>query len=345
MKKEQLHNSQVKYNITYLLLCLFQRYYKKEATEREKQIVESWDPENSSGRYRIEPLQLEKGCEQVWQFLSQKYGLESEQVGSMPVGRNQRLFGFRTVVAAAVAFLFFLSGSLYFLSDSQDILGKKAQSNSLVKSSYETAGSVKKITFPDGSVVHINHNTKLSYVPNVYNKEKREVWLEEGEAYFEVAKNPEKPFVVHHGELQTIVRGTSFNIKAYKELKQETISVKTGKVEVLSSGKLLGTLTKDKQITYYDERRDFNIEDVEKNVVAAWVDHRLILYRANSFELKLRLKQFFNKDILFCDNALSDVLFYAQFEKGCSVQNVLTVISELYDVKYEIQEYQIKIYK
>ena len=345
MKKGQLHNSKIRYAATHRLVQLFERYYKGEATEREQRFIETWNPENTPVLHEIDEQQVEEGCDRVWQSLSQKYGLEEPSVRLASVTQKRKLFGLRTAVAAAVALLLIVSGSIYFLKDVQGKASRGECREILAKSSYETDRSIKKITFPDGSIVHLSYNTKLSFIPNAYNKEKRELWLEEGEAFFDVAKNPEKPFIVHHGGLQTVVRGTSFNIKAYKELKEETVSVRSGRVEVHSDDALLVTLTKNKQITYNTENRVFCQEDVEEETVAAWMDSRLVLFHANSLELRLRLKQFFDKEVVFDGNVLSDVLFYARFRQGASARDVLTVISELYDVKYEIGEHRIRIYK
>lgn len=346
MKDEQLYNQNIRYVATKWLLHLFQRYCKGDATEQEQMLVESWNPETNRELNKIEEQQVRDGCDQVWQLLTQKYALTDKQTPTVSFPGKWKRFGFRTAaIAAVVTLMLVLSGSLYLLNYSQEISRKETHTVACSKKSFETARSIKRITFPDGSVAHINYHTKLSFVPDSYNKGKREVWLEEGEAFFEVTKNPEKPFIVHHGELQTIVRGTSFNIKAYKELKEETITVRTGKVEVRSKDTLLGTLTKDKQIIYDAKTRNFYQEEIENESIAAWVDHRLVLYHANSSELKLRIKQFFNKDVSCNDDVLPDVLFYARFPKEATAQDVLTVISELYDVKYEIQEHQIRIYK
>ncbi len=86
------------------------------------------------------------------------------------------------------------------------------------------------ITLSDGSSILLQHGSRLSYPAN-FEGDKREVFLD-GEAFFEVAKNPEKPFFVYANELVTKVLGTSFNIKSFKGQKEIQVIVRTGKVSV-----------------------------------------------------------------------------------------------------------------
>lgn len=92
-----------------------------------------------------------------------------------------------------------------------------------------TPGTKTQITLSDGTVVLLNSSTRIRYVKH-FEKDMREVYLE-GEAFFNVAKDSLRPFVVHTGEVKTKVLGTSFNIKAYHGEKLD-ISLLSGKVEV-----------------------------------------------------------------------------------------------------------------
>ena len=93
-----------------------------------------------------------------------------------------------------------------------------------------TDEKVKLITLPDGSSVILKKEARISY-PDVFSADKREVVML-GEAFFEVQKNPDKPFFIHSGEMVTKVTGTSFSIKANATEKQVQLVVKTGIVEI-----------------------------------------------------------------------------------------------------------------
>ena len=86
------------------------------------------------------------------------------------------------------------------------------------------------IQLSDGSKVTLNTGSRISY-ESVFTGDNRTVYLS-GEAFFDVAKNPNKPFLVYANELVTKVLGTSFMIKAYQNDKEVTVEVKTGRVSV-----------------------------------------------------------------------------------------------------------------
>ncbi len=93
------------------------------------------------------------------------------------------------------------------------------------------------VTLADGSSIFLNPKSKISYAKTFNEGSKREVYLS-GEAFFEVAKNPNKPFFVYANELVTKVLGTSFNIRAFPEDKNVEVKVRTGRVAVAVTQKI-----------------------------------------------------------------------------------------------------------
>jgi len=172
-------------------------------------------------------------------------------------------------------------------------------------------------------------------VENQFNRKNREVWLS-GEAFFEVAKNPEKPFIIHTGTMKTTVRGTSFNVKAYPQLVDNVVSVRTGKVEVTTQNKVLAMLTPGKQITYNVTNGSSETQDVNTSDIAAWTDGRLVLNNAGIDELKLRLKQQFGANLQVNGQILNTVKLNAVFYKNTRLEDAMETISVLYGIHYEI---------
>jgi transmembrane sensor len=93
------------------------------------------------------------------------------------------------------------------------------------------------ITLSDGSSVLLQPNSKLSY-PKIFTGNERKVYLS-GEGFFEISKNPQKPFLVYANEIITKVVGTSFRVRAYSDQPNVEVLVRTGKVKV-SSNELMG---------------------------------------------------------------------------------------------------------
>ncbi|AWG21781.1 iron dicitrate transport regulator FecR [Flavobacterium faecale] len=102
------------------------------------------------------------------------------------------------------------------------------------------------ITLSDGSSVLLQPKSKLSY-PKLFIGNKRKVYLS-GEGFFEISKNPKRPFLVYANEIVTTVVGTSFRISAFKEEPNVQVLVRTGKVKV-QSNKLPLNSVKNKEIT------------------------------------------------------------------------------------------------
>jgi transmembrane sensor len=95
---------------------------------------------------------------------------------------------------------------------------------------YRTAiGEQRTITLKDGSIVHLNTNSEISFA---YADDERRIHLKRGEARFEVAKNPERPFVVHTSRATVRALGTIFNVQVAPT--NTAVAVLEGRVEVVS---------------------------------------------------------------------------------------------------------------
>jgi transmembrane sensor len=129
---------------------------------------------------------------------------------------------FLPVFKYAAAILLLISISIYLFNSNS--------SKEIVKETNENEKS--EIILNDGSLVKINRSTKLVY-PQKFKNTAREVFLD-GEAYFEVSENKEKPFVVNTSFSKVTVLGTKFNIKAYPSGNKDIVTVTEGKVMVVS---------------------------------------------------------------------------------------------------------------
>lgn len=124
---------------------------------------------------------------------------------------------------AAILLPILLIGALgYFFFDQTALF-----SESTYAELYVPKGEDARLFFQDGTEVFLNADTRIRY-PEKFGLRKREVWLD-GEAYFNVAPNKRRPFVVNTQNTRTTVTGTSFNVNAYSD--SETIQV------VLDEGK------------------------------------------------------------------------------------------------------------
>lgn len=178
----------------------------------------------------------------------------------------------RRVWVGAAAIVLLCSISLYSVFNKND--GKMATSgyyelpvggNSTVSiEQVNNTDSVQQVNLSDGSKVLLSGKSKLTFSENSFSN-KREVYLT-GEAFFQVTKNPVKPFFVYTKNMVTKVLGTSFRVTAYDTDKKATVAVKTGKVSVykkenftdvnIESNKLDGIIVTPNQEIVYDFRSD-----------------------------------------------------------------------------------------
>lgn len=123
----------------------------------------------------------------------------------------------------------------YFKSESKIVTYKELidDNNEGLVEQTNNSNKPQIITLSDGSSVLLQPNSKLSY-PKIFTGNERKVYLS-GEGFFEISKNPLKPFYVYANEIVTKVVGTSFRVKAYSDQPDVEILVRTGKVKVKSN--------------------------------------------------------------------------------------------------------------
>jgi transmembrane sensor len=324
---------------------LFERYLSGEATEKEIKSIENWNAGKYWNRYRRKELdiKLENGCEDVWRHVTKQIVEENPELtpGNYPIIPEQKKLytlrfskNARKYAAVAAVFIAIAWSGVFFVTY-QTLHCDTVLAHQHDKTIIQTGiTNIRTVVLPDASIIIMNKGTKLTFIKKQFNNKNREVWLE-GEAFFDVAKNKEKPFIIHTGTMKTTVRGTSFNIKAYTQTGQNVVSVRTGKVEVRAQNKVLAMLTSNKQIIYNTSKRTSETESIKASDITAWTNGSLVLNNANISELRLRLKQCFDVNLQVNGQALNRAKFNAVFKTGTSLDEVMRTISVLYEIKYK----------
>ena len=142
-------------------------------------------------------------------------------------------------------------------------------------------GQRSTVLLGDGTKVYLNSDSKISYGEN-YGEKIREVTLV-GEAFFDVAKDPDRPFKVLTSNAVTTALGTSFNITAYPEDQLSTISLATGKVEVIKTNNENGEteaifLSPGEEAVVNGRRSDIIKQNFDQKTVLSW-ERRETLFR------------------------------------------------------------------
>lgn len=208
------------------------------------------------------------------------------------------------------------------------------------------AGQKSKTFLPDGSEVWLNAESKLSY-PEMFSDSIREVLLE-GEAFFSVVKNPEKPFVVRTGNISTTVLGTSFNIHAYTNEPSTYVALQSGKVKVdikSAQGNREMFLEPGEGISYNRSSHLTVKEEFDEDILLGWKDGIINFEDANvdqvfstlsrwygvEFEIKNKKNESWTYEGTYKDETLENVLKGISFTKSFSYDfvNPKYVIVEL----------------
>ena len=132
-------------------------------------------------------------------------------------------------VAAIILPLILLTGITFYINQQVDLFG-----NSEFAEIYAPKGEKVRLHFHDGTEVFLNADSKIRY-PKKFGLTKRKVYLE-GEAYFNVASNKRRPFIVYTDKSFVSVLGTSFNVNAYQTDKEIKVVLDEGRVNFSSAG-------------------------------------------------------------------------------------------------------------
>ncbi|WP_256014039.1 FecR family protein [Desertivirga xinjiangensis] len=175
-----------------------------------KELQDTWD------KTKNYPENFKVDTRAAWQKLRSTIAVEKTD------DQVRRIDSFRWIKIAAMVLLVLTIGVLSY---------KQLSTSGLIE--VETlAGQHKELILPDGSKVWLNSNSSLTYEESFNSDEQRTVKLT-GEGFFEIKRNPDKPFIVTTGRTLTQVLGTSFNIKQEDEGNIK-VSVVTGKVSFKS---------------------------------------------------------------------------------------------------------------
>src|SRR5690554_5312629 len=267
--------------------------------------------------------------------------------GSTQVEKYRRL-NYRIVigsVAASVAIILVLSLYNNFLKPT-DNLGYEIAQNNNIDQSFTTESDLKKITLPDGSTVFLNRETSISLRKESFTAYTREIWLDEGEAFFNITKDLTRPFIVHtNNGNSTRVLGTSFNIKSYSNLDNQVISVNSGRVQVINKNEEKIILDPNYKVTISNSAGQFVPGTTDAQAVSDWRSGKIFFENAPISEVAFRIKQIYNMEVVYNESSFSDDYIYTFFTTTSSIDNVLTAICKLTKSTYKIEGSQIFLTK
>lgn len=241
--------------------------------------------------------------------------------------RRILLAGFATIMIAFLAYSFWPSNNV------------AAEKLSWIEHKSE-ANERKRIKLPDGTNVILNSNSILRYTGS-FDKKDRTIELV-GEAYFEVAKNPKRPFIVRSGEFSTTAIGTAFYVNGRHPSESYKVSLREGQVRLNNSNGSETLLKPGEQANWTSSNKTFYRTAFDTLSIAQWIDNKLSLKKEESKKLFDVLSEWYGIDIEDRRTNRKDAIITGDYSNK-PVEDVLKVICFSLSCKYTISANKIVI--
>lgn len=353
------------------LAILLARNLSGEATNEEKLSLEEWVKEHPEDQLFIELLinywndktEISDGVphDELFRRIMASAEKDNTVTGKFEVKRHERFKSLKWLAAAA--FIGILTMGIWLI-----LPPTSSPVQPQIQEIVAAKGEKSQIVLPDGTKVWLNGDSKLFYESD-FKGASREVKLE-GEAFFDVVKDPSKPFIVHAATIDIKVLGTSFNVKAYEEESVET-TLYRGLVNITKSDddsfkpiilypnqkvivprRIVAKQPADDEIAprhaTVDIRKSVIVQQIDSAIAepgrieTAWMYNRLE-FRGEDFEtLAAKLERWYNVKIVFEDENVKKLNFNGSFEKE-NVSQALRALSTANSFNYKIHSNEIFI--
>lgn len=304
---------------------------KAEEFEQARQFVKLLEDDNEGDN-----AETDERITKVWGKLQESISMDT------PVRHSDKpkniYQSFILKVAAVILFATGISFLILKLSPNQDTTTINKTENFFQR--VTELGQKASFYLPDGSQVTLNAGSSLHYYESESTKI-RELFLE-GEAFFDVKKDAERPFIVRTKSLSTTVLGTSFNVKAYGDEEKVEVALLTGSIAI-STPKFKDQILKPYEMVSYDSKKGIQkSQGFGREQIIGWKDKILAFEDVSFRELTATLSRWYGVDFVIQDSTKMRGKFMdRQDYKGKyynkSLETVLKAISFSYDFEYEIK--------
>lgn len=330
-----------------------------ECSEEEEQIIKEW-AQKANNREKLEQFKriwdatenkarndgISVNAREEWNRLQKRFKTEDEPAISTTKARSVKgksrssSIHSMTQRVVRVAAIFLVAGLFGVVAYQNWYQPEPAGPEKPVLREINTENAQRaNFTLSDGTHVLLNAGSTVK-VPNRFDVELREVYLQ-GEAYFEVVSNPDKPFVIHSRNSRIEVLGTSFSVRSYDEDGQVRVVVEEGRVSLKSAvadNFEEATLAANEVGLY---RLDNNtIETAEVEDMQLYMSWRKGYLKFKDEPMKNVAKDFerrYGIEVSFKDSEIERLSLTA-YLKSRSLQNVLNVIATSLDIRYELTD-------
>jgi transmembrane sensor len=305
------------------------KYLTNTDSAGEHKEFDKWLALNSSNQSEFDKFRL------FWEQLGDAYKTSEvdiekgwKKVRQQTIAQNKsRVINIRYVFAVAAAVVLMVSIAT-FLFVRENKIGMGTNAYTII-----TSDNINEFTLADGSIISLNKQSQLK-ISGRFNRKFRTVELQ-GEAFFDVARNEEKPFVIYTGNTAVEVLGTSFNIRANEAEKNITVTVNSGQVMFYSLDKKNKSvkLEKGEEGNYNkDLKKITEVTSTDPNYLA-WKTGVLQFNETPVREVLEAVGKVYGVSVVF-ENGEEAGTFTGKFD-NVPLQEVMDVLSLTLDIKFE----------
>lgn len=189
-------------------------------------------------------------------------------------------------------------------------------------------GADYAVELADETIVRLNCETELRYPVRFVGKERR-VYLD-GEAFFEVAKNAEMPFIVETKQMQVEVTGTQFDVKAYAEDETMQATLVEGGVKVCAygAGSKPVALIPSQQYVLDVQTRQAEVKKVDVQLYTGWVEGMFVFKNQRLEDVMTMLARWYSVDVFYIGESVKDIRLSANLGRYEHIDKILDIIQE-----------------
>lgn len=200
-------------------------------------------------------------------------------------------------------------------------------------------GGEYQIILADGTRVWLNSASKLTFPPYFTGAERR-VTLS-GEAFFDVAHDDKKPFIVETARMDVKVLGTRFNVNAYEDNEVVSATLVNGSVEVFSGEQQTIRLAPGEQA--YGKERELEKREVNVRLYTSWIDGKFMFNNTELEEIAKQISRWYDVQIFFSNENVKKVRFTGAIMKFKPLEDLIRMIEKTSQVRFSVKNKTIVI--
>lgn len=317
------------------------RYLNKEIDTDELHILEAWIDESKDNNdlffemknlfdLKEYPLYVQNtDVANSWNNLSNKLDTETKVIESSKRSVWSHLLKYAAIFISAVVIGWQINNLSKANSDNETLTYNEIN--------IERGNKASTIILSDGSKVILNAATKFKY-PTQFNSKERKVYLE-GEAFFDIAKNKDKPFIVSINKQNITVLGTIFNVEAYENESNSIITLLSGKIK-LEAYDDIGNLTNqtfvfaNQKVVSDNKTGIITLTSINEDLSSNWTKGEYKFKDEYLSKITKRLEKYYDVNFILKDKELYKIKYTGTFSTDQDINEVLRIINHKKQFNY-----------